>query len=191
MKKYTQVLVVLNGLHHDGWVGMLLGTFIFKAPQAILHWNWPQDNPIILKDYLSLLHCIWMFYHKSFYFFAKCLLECLLSTFDYFVLLQRWKKSPFEYSLMDLTGNVVSCFIESVYSSLPYCNPRQWVWKSLSKMVILVQWSCLAAKVSLAECEWNKQMWHDDRNNTAWQDVYGIHMFPFLQGDIRGRDITM
>lgn len=52
-KKYTQVLVVLNGLQDDGWVGMLLGAFIFKAPQAILCWNWPQDNPIILKDYLS------------------------------------------------------------------------------------------------------------------------------------------
>lgn len=50
-------------------------------------------------------------------------------------------------------------------------------------MVILVQWSCPSRrKVSLAGWEWNKQMWHDDRNNTAWQDVYGILMFPVSAG---------
>lgn len=43
----------MDGPLDDGWAGMLLGAFIYKAPQAILYRNWPQDNPIIVKDYLS------------------------------------------------------------------------------------------------------------------------------------------
>lgn len=51
-----------------------------------------------------------MFYHKSFSFLAKCLLECLLLTFDYFMSCCKEEKTKgaVHLNIMDLTGKVMS-----------------------------------------------------------------------------------